>query len=354
MAVLARLDDFRGESRFTTWAYKFALLEAAVKLRGRAWQRRELPLDPESWTLVPSGDPGPAEKAEKGALLAAITRGIETVLTPQQRTRARRARARRRTDRRPRRAARDDPRRALQVRARRPGKLRAHLTRRGWNLERGPDAPGRDARRLLGPGEAELGCDACFAELDRYVELELAGEDAGRLVPGMRPTSRLPRLPGGVREPERAARIGATRGLTEQTSYLIVGGGMTADAACNGIREHDPEGRIMLVGAEAHPPYKRPPLSKELWSGGDESTVARATEELGVDLRLGRRSSGSTSTRGRRSTPPATRTAGSGCCSRPAAGRVASAATTARSSTSGRSTTTGGSARRPSRARAQS
>jgi predicted anti-sigma-YlaC factor YlaD len=40
--------------------------------------------------------------------------------------------------------------------------------------------------RLLGPGEAELGCDACFAELDRYVELELAGEDASRIVPGMR------------------------------------------------------------------------------------------------------------------------------------------------------------------------
>jgi hypothetical protein len=40
--------------------------------------------------------------------------------------------------------------------------------------------------RLLGPGEAELGCDACFDELDRYVELELAGEDADRIVPGMR------------------------------------------------------------------------------------------------------------------------------------------------------------------------
>ena len=40
--------------------------------------------------------------------------------------------------------------------------------------------------RLLGPGEAELGCDACFDELDRYVELELAGEDAARIVPGMR------------------------------------------------------------------------------------------------------------------------------------------------------------------------
>ncbi len=84
--MLARLDDFRGASRFTTWAYKFALLEAAVKLRRRAWQGRELPLEPESWTLVPSRDPGPVETAEQSALLAAIQEGIETVLTPRQRT----------------------------------------------------------------------------------------------------------------------------------------------------------------------------------------------------------------------------------------------------------------------------
>ncbi len=77
--------------------------------------------------------------------------------------------------------------------------------------------------------------------------------------------------------------------MTEQTSYLIVGGGMTADAACRGIREHDPDGRILLVGEEPHPPYKRPPLSKKLWNGGDESSVALATGELGVELRLGRR-----------------------------------------------------------------
>ncbi|HZB85238.1 MAG TPA: hypothetical protein VE289_01610, partial [Gaiellaceae bacterium] len=46
VSVLARLEDFRGASRFTTWVYKFALLEAAVKLRRRAWQGREIPLEP--------------------------------------------------------------------------------------------------------------------------------------------------------------------------------------------------------------------------------------------------------------------------------------------------------------------
>jgi len=86
VSVLARLDDFRGASRFTTWAYKFALLEAAVKLRRRAWQGRELPLEPESWTLVPSREPGPGETAEQSALLAAIQEGIETALTTRQRT----------------------------------------------------------------------------------------------------------------------------------------------------------------------------------------------------------------------------------------------------------------------------
>ena len=40
--------------------------------------------------------------------------------------------------------------------------------------------------RLLGPGGAELGCNACFDELDRYVELEVAGRDADAAIPGLR------------------------------------------------------------------------------------------------------------------------------------------------------------------------
>ncbi|HKP19037.1 MAG TPA: FAD-dependent oxidoreductase [Gaiellaceae bacterium] len=73
------------------------------------------------------------------------------------------------------------------------------------------------------------------------------------------------------------------------TRYLVVGGGMTGDAACKGIREHDTDGTITLVGAEPDPPYKRPPLTKGLWSGGDEAKIWRQTDEAGVDLRLGRR-----------------------------------------------------------------
>jgi NADPH-dependent 2,4-dienoyl-CoA reductase/sulfur reductase-like enzyme len=75
----------------------------------------------------------------------------------------------------------------------------------------------------------------------------------------------------------------------ESSRYLIVGGGLTADAACKGIRGLDPDGSIVLVGEESHPPYARPPLSKALWKGDEESTIWRGTDELGVELRLGRR-----------------------------------------------------------------
>ena len=72
--------------------------------------------------------------------------------------------------------------------------------------------------------------------------------------------------------------------------YLIVGAGLTADAAVRGIREVDPDGPITLLGDEPDPPYARPPLSKKLWAGKEESTVWRHTEEVpGVELRLGRR-----------------------------------------------------------------
>ncbi len=73
------------------------------------------------------------------------------------------------------------------------------------------------------------------------------------------------------------------------TRYLIVGGGMTGDAAAKGIRAHDADGAITLVGGEPHPPYKRPPLTKGLWSGGDEEKIWRGTADAGVELRLGRR-----------------------------------------------------------------
>lgn len=72
-------------------------------------------------------------------------------------------------------------------------------------------------------------------------------------------------------------------------AYLIVGGGMTADAAVRGIREADPAGAIGMISAEAHPPYNRPPLSKGLWKGEPVEGIWRGTDALGVELHLGRR-----------------------------------------------------------------
>ena len=85
VSVLRRLDDFRGESRFSTWAYKFALLETAVRIRRRAWRDRELTLDPDAWSALESIGAGPDTSAERSALLAAIRDGIEHILTPHQR-----------------------------------------------------------------------------------------------------------------------------------------------------------------------------------------------------------------------------------------------------------------------------
>jgi RNA polymerase sigma-70 factor (ECF subfamily) len=85
VAVLGKLDDFRGESRFTTWAYKFALLEAAVRLRKLSWQDREVPLEPASWDVFPGGRASPHDGAETRELFGALRVAIDEQLTPHQR-----------------------------------------------------------------------------------------------------------------------------------------------------------------------------------------------------------------------------------------------------------------------------
>ncbi|HUF01817.1 MAG TPA: sigma-70 family RNA polymerase sigma factor [Gaiellaceae bacterium] len=86
VSVLARLEDFRGASRFTTWVYKFALLEAAVKLRKRSWQGREVLLEPETWNLFTSAGIAPGDEAEQSELLSTLQQAIAHVLTPYQRS----------------------------------------------------------------------------------------------------------------------------------------------------------------------------------------------------------------------------------------------------------------------------
>lgn len=71
--------------------------------------------------------------------------------------------------------------------------------------------------------------------------------------------------------------------------YLIVGGGMTGHAAVQAIRKLDKDGSIAVFSAEPDPPYKRPPLTKGLWTGQKFETIWYNTEELGAQLHLGRR-----------------------------------------------------------------
>ena len=85
MAIMGKLDTFRGESRFTTWAYKFALLEAAVKVRRRAWRGREVPLEEDGWARLPDRGALPADRAETSELMVAVRQAIADVLTRHQR-----------------------------------------------------------------------------------------------------------------------------------------------------------------------------------------------------------------------------------------------------------------------------
>ncbi len=86
MAIMRQLHTFRGDSRFTTWAYKFALLEAAVKVRRHAWNGREVPLEPDGWAHLADRRAAPDTDAETAELIGAVGDLIRARLTPHQRT----------------------------------------------------------------------------------------------------------------------------------------------------------------------------------------------------------------------------------------------------------------------------
>jgi RNA polymerase sigma-70 factor, ECF subfamily len=84
MSILARLDEFRGLSRFTTWAYKFAIFEVSSKVARHAWRRH--PPSAEEWDRLPDRlTPRPDDVAEHREQLAALAQAIERDLTPRQR-----------------------------------------------------------------------------------------------------------------------------------------------------------------------------------------------------------------------------------------------------------------------------
>lgn len=86
IGVLRRLHEFRGESRFTTWAYTFAIFEVSTKIGRHYWQRRTLSLDATGWDRLPDRlGISPEEAGMAAELLAALRHAIDTVLTRKQR-----------------------------------------------------------------------------------------------------------------------------------------------------------------------------------------------------------------------------------------------------------------------------
>jgi RNA polymerase sigma-70 factor, ECF subfamily len=85
VAITAKLHTYRGASRFTTWAYKFAVLEAAVKVRRRAWEGREIPLEADAWSRFADMRSSPDADAETAELLEAVREEIAATLTRHQR-----------------------------------------------------------------------------------------------------------------------------------------------------------------------------------------------------------------------------------------------------------------------------
>jgi RNA polymerase sigma-70 factor, ECF subfamily len=87
LAVLAKLDGFRGESRFTTWAYAFVMFEVSAKVGRHFWRRHPtVAMDAEDWDRLPDRfGLDPADAAEWGDLVAGVRRAVDEALTPHQR-----------------------------------------------------------------------------------------------------------------------------------------------------------------------------------------------------------------------------------------------------------------------------
>jgi len=84
LAIMARLDEYRGDSRFTTWAWKFAFYHASETVRRRSWMGREIPSEDAGWSTL-ARDSSPERALEHRELLAALKAGTEAALTPHQR-----------------------------------------------------------------------------------------------------------------------------------------------------------------------------------------------------------------------------------------------------------------------------
>lgn len=86
LAITSKLDRFRGESRFTTWAYKFVILEVSAKLGRHFWRNPPVPISGDAWERIPDRfGADPAEHAESRELAAALRQAVTEVLSERQR-----------------------------------------------------------------------------------------------------------------------------------------------------------------------------------------------------------------------------------------------------------------------------
>ena len=85
MAVLAKLDTYRGTARFTTWACKFAILETSTRLRRHAWRHRKVERDDAVWDRLPDTSPSVLLQIENDQLFSALQRAVDEQLTERQR-----------------------------------------------------------------------------------------------------------------------------------------------------------------------------------------------------------------------------------------------------------------------------
>ena len=86
LAIMAKVGQFRGESRFTTWAYKFVIFEVSAKVGRHFWINPPVPMDAEDWDRLPDRfGLDPAREAERRELAGAVRRAVDEQLTPRQR-----------------------------------------------------------------------------------------------------------------------------------------------------------------------------------------------------------------------------------------------------------------------------
>jgi RNA polymerase sigma-70 factor (ECF subfamily) len=86
VAIVGKIGQFRGESRFTTWAFKFVIFEVSSKIGRHFWQSAPVSLEPEDWARLPDRFGfDPADEAQWRDLLAAVRRAVEGELTERQR-----------------------------------------------------------------------------------------------------------------------------------------------------------------------------------------------------------------------------------------------------------------------------